>query len=341
MPYLGCARKMLVRKSDLRVNKDIMLGKLSKWLGRLSVGRKLMLIYLLDLTAVIYVSGILINEKFLSIDFARKEIAGVAYTEVVRHSLMSVFVPQGPNEAAAQASAVRLADIRRQHDEDLGTADMAEKFVQSLAKVNAHTGSAAGPAGQVWLRGGLLLDGRQLLTAVGNQSNLILDPDLDSYYVMSLSVLRFPELLQMLHDIQVFMLQPPGRSGSDHRTAELLTLAGRLDAVLWAMEADYNQAWVAGGPVLQRSLADSRQALLGQTRAFWLPCVTWRPPMPTVRPSPGPARNRPMPRWCRRWTWPGKPACRHSMACSSAGSMGCLPACGCTWARHWPCWAAF
>ena len=71
MPYLGCARKMLVRKSDLRVNKDIMLGKLSKWLGRLSVGRKLMLIYLLDLTAVIYVSGILINEKFLSIDFAR------------------------------------------------------------------------------------------------------------------------------------------------------------------------------------------------------------------------------------------------------------------------------
>lgn len=129
---------------------------------------------------------------------------------------MSVFVPQGPNEAAAQASAVRLADIRRQHDEDLGTADMAEKFVQSLAKVNAHTGSAAGPAGQVWLRGGLLLDGRQLLTAVGNQSNLILDPNLDSYYVMSLSVLRFPELLQMLHDIQVFMLQPPGRSGSDH-----------------------------------------------------------------------------------------------------------------------------
>ena len=64
MPYLGCARKMLVRKSDLRANKDIMLGKLSKWLGRLSVGRKLMLIYLLDLTAVIYVSGILINEKF-------------------------------------------------------------------------------------------------------------------------------------------------------------------------------------------------------------------------------------------------------------------------------------
>lgn len=90
---------MLVRKSVLRTNKDIMLGKLSKWLGRLSVGRKLMLIYLLDLTAVIYVSGILINEKFLSIDFARKEIAGVAYTEGQAQPDVGAGAP-GPNEAA-------------------------------------------------------------------------------------------------------------------------------------------------------------------------------------------------------------------------------------------------
>ncbi|MCA1603128.1 MAG: hypothetical protein LC776_16330 [Acidobacteria bacterium] len=35
-------------------------------LGRLSVGKKLLLIYLLDLTAVIYISSILINEKYVS-----------------------------------------------------------------------------------------------------------------------------------------------------------------------------------------------------------------------------------------------------------------------------------
>jgi hypothetical protein len=53
-----------------------MPSKLSHWLGHLCVGRKLTLIYLLDLTAVIYVSGILIHEKYLAIDFARKEIVG-------------------------------------------------------------------------------------------------------------------------------------------------------------------------------------------------------------------------------------------------------------------------
>ena len=40
--------------------------------------------------------------------------------------------------------------------------------------------------------------GKALITRIGNQSNLILDPDLDSYYTMSLVVLRFPELWELL-----------------------------------------------------------------------------------------------------------------------------------------------
>ena len=47
-------------------------------LARLSVGRKLLLIYLLDLTAVIFVSGILIHEKYIAINFARDELRGNA-----------------------------------------------------------------------------------------------------------------------------------------------------------------------------------------------------------------------------------------------------------------------
>ena len=58
------------------------MHRVSGWLGRLSVGRKLMLIYLLDLTAVIYVSSILIHEKYLAIDFTRKEVVGTAYAAV-------------------------------------------------------------------------------------------------------------------------------------------------------------------------------------------------------------------------------------------------------------------
>ena len=62
-----------------RLRRGLPFGRL---LARLSVSRKLMLIYLLDLSAVIYVSGILINEKFIAIDFARKEVQGNAYVAV-------------------------------------------------------------------------------------------------------------------------------------------------------------------------------------------------------------------------------------------------------------------
>src|SRR5690606_5080747 len=80
------------------------------------------------------------------------------------------------------------------------------------------------------LRSQLLSDGRALLTTVGNQSNLILDPDLDSYYAMSLVVLRFPELLQAVHDTVVFLGAAPSGRGPQW-SSELLTLVGRLDAV--------------------------------------------------------------------------------------------------------------
>lgn len=75
-------------------------------MGRLSVGRKLTLIYLLDLTAVIYVSGILIHEKYLAIDFARKEIVGASYTEAVRRNVMdTILLPRGEHRPGSAGRA--------------------------------------------------------------------------------------------------------------------------------------------------------------------------------------------------------------------------------------------
>lgn len=80
-------------------------------LGRLSVGRKLALIYLLDLTAVIYVSSILINEKFIGIDFARKELAGNTSIVGVREALVGATL--AANDPASSAVAGAAAARRR------------------------------------------------------------------------------------------------------------------------------------------------------------------------------------------------------------------------------------
>ena len=54
---------LAIRPGSPAADTMAFMHRVSGWLGRLSVGRKLMLIYLLDLTAVIYVSSILIHEK--------------------------------------------------------------------------------------------------------------------------------------------------------------------------------------------------------------------------------------------------------------------------------------
>ena len=147
--------------------------------------------------AVIYVSGILIHEKFLAIDFARKEIVGTTYTEVVRANLMGVFMVPAPVPAVCAASGLGSAGHRASnYDDILQTTDRSAQFA---ALQQGATGATDAQKTQ------LLDQGRVLLTTVGNQSNLILDPDLDSYYVMSLTLLRFPELLQILHDTRKFM----------------------------------------------------------------------------------------------------------------------------------------
>ena len=236
-----------------------MVKRLTLWLGRLSVGRKLTLIYLLDLCAVIYVSGILIHEKFLAIDFARKEIVGTTYTEVVRTNLMGSFMVPPPSLAAQEAALAELGMVRSSYDEILQTTDRSAKYAALQQN----------PLGANDAQKTQLLDqGRILLTTVGNQSNLILDPDLDSYYVMSLTLLRFPELLQILHDTRKFMQNRGQRGGDQAQMAQLLTLVGRLDAVLLGIESDYEQAWLAGSPKLKAALDASRRAVLAQARAF-------------------------------------------------------------------------
>jgi len=111
-------------------------------IGRLSVSRKLMLIYALDLSAVIFVSTILINEKFIAIDFARKEIVGNEYIAQVREASLGAVASGLPGSASAAvlAAEARFGTLRG----DLGSQDLAQTLADSLLKIS---GSATGEGG--------------------------------------------------------------------------------------------------------------------------------------------------------------------------------------------------
>ena len=220
-----------------------MLSAVMRFIGRLSVGRKLILIYALDLSAVIFVSGILISEKFIAIDFARKEVVGNQYIAVVRDALIGLHGarPSGEKLRAAEAAYGRGMDSR----------ELADELAAQLAAPGGANRRLATRTGQA------------LIQRIGNQSNLILDPDLDSYYTMSLIVLRFPELFELIDLIRdkTMQLARAPRAANNPLQTEYLILEGRLDAIDKGIDADYAEAIAANRSPLKPQMIASRQQL--------------------------------------------------------------------------------
>jgi len=234
-------------------------------LARLRVGRKLLLIYLLDLSAVVFISGILIHEKYLSIDFSDKEILGNAYITTVRGALVDVSLAAAGKDVPAEHWA-RASDALRESESRYG-AKMQSGAVnvhlivalQRLVHAPEPTPAQVDEA---------LDASRALITRVGNQSNLILDPDLDSYYAMSLSILRYPALLESVHGIGNLLrgIDTAPRSRNEMR-ARYLVLEGQMDAVLQGMRSDFSEARAANA-ALGESLQEGVEAFLQSVERY-------------------------------------------------------------------------
>ena len=231
-----------------------MLSAVLRFVGRLSVGRKLILIYALDLSAVIFVSSILINEKFIAIDFARKEVLGNEYIAVVRDSLIGL---QG-NPDSRQQNAVRLRAAQTEYGGAMDSDGPAEAFATLLAAPGTADIRQATRAGQA------------LIQRIGNQSNLILDPDLDSYYTMSLIVLRFPELFELVDLIRAKAAERVKAPHAERNRlqTEYLLLEGRLDAVDRGIGSDYDEAIAATRSPHKARMAAIQQRLREAINAY-------------------------------------------------------------------------
>ena len=240
-----------------------MVGKISRFIGKLTVGRKLALIYLLDLSAVIFISGILINEKYIAIDFSRKEMAGNEYIAVIRDAMLPLTRTGAETQGAAAASSIARAESAL--GGSMRSAELAAEFAALL--VRPHE---AGAASDAIAPSPVFVAGRELLTRVGNQSNLILDPDLDSYYTMSLVILRFPELLEVINSMRELALNLSSAEGAQRQRmqTQFLILEGRMDATMGGIGSDYTEAFEASTPLLRRHLEGSRAALRDAVTRF-------------------------------------------------------------------------
>lgn len=237
-----------------------MFHLINRLIGRLSVSRKLILIYALDLSAVIFISTILINEKFIAIDFARREIIGNTYIAELTELFFQTTSPTGFETRADSA-----ARIEQRHGAGMETRELSASLVEHLRTIEQTKDTDS------YRQHAMTRSLQTLITRIGNQSNLILDPDLDSYYTMSLVVLRFPELFDLYARISDKALEARRAATSAERTrlqTEYLIIEGKIDAVTDGISSDYTEAFAANRATLAETLRPSRDHLLAAVNQF-------------------------------------------------------------------------
>jgi hypothetical protein len=201
---------------------------------------------MIALSVVLLIPTGVLGQAFLSttngqISFAQRERDGLTVLKPALAALaQAVAGEQGEQvDFAALGAAV-------QAQPELG---LDEQF----AAVTAAQSSASTPAGRAsWAS--VVAD---LITAVGNNSNLILDPDLDSFYVMDSLVVQLPSVLVSATEAAIGPKQP----GREANVADQAVLAGGLARSAAALGSDLDTA------VRNTSLPDLEPRLDSLTRA--------------------------------------------------------------------------
>ncbi len=165
--------------------------------------------------------------------FARTERAGVEYVAALRRLLEPLEIVQalGRREGGDDALGMRVTRERLRLteaaaaldrlDEQMGAALRVHDLWQALRVRVVHP--SVEPAT-------LIAETLQLMTHVGDTSNLILDPQLDSYYLMDAVVVRLPALSRHLAALGAGLLAERAGAASPALSARMFASRGLAQA---------------------------------------------------------------------------------------------------------------
>ncbi|MGE4241887.1 response regulator [Ramlibacter sp.] len=229
----------------------------SRWLAparrlmdRLTYPRKFVLIFILFALPLGLSLYLLVGEFDSSIRFARKEIAGAQFLrplramqeEVAKSRLAAAAVASGQSDQRPELVRVQAAmktalrNLERA-DAEFG-AELQTTLKLAVLKENAAYLSsralAIPPVDTSQLHAKLQDDVVALMAHVGDESNLILDPDLDSYYLMEAVLLKLPDTANLLLQARLLAQGTGGSSvtGMDRQNADLIRLSGLIESNL-------------------------------------------------------------------------------------------------------------
>jgi len=214
--------------------------------ANLRTGTKLLLLCAAFVLAVALPIHGLVTEKQIAINFARKELAGSRYLAVVREAYPHILALEGetwsPQRAQTTAADIvaGVSGVAIPAPDPLQASDHANAFAAALRGL----GASPPGAGTDLLVLQALGTAQALIARVGDDSNLALDPDLDSYYLQNIIVRRLPAIVLRLSQLQdAFVATVAQDQASARRDASLLTLESLLRGGTAEMQENLEAAY--------------------------------------------------------------------------------------------------
>ena len=195
---------------------------------RLTIRGRLIAVVCLSLVPIALLGYLFVAQSQKDIAFGVKELEGARYYAALASDLASL------TSGARLADDGMLRGVRAAYDPELGSASLADAYAKLRGQASADYSSQT--------TGALLA----LLAKVGDASNLILDPDLDSYYVMDMLVTKLPAAFDASAALKQ-RLDTVAAAPSDDGRIGLVAALGAFDALAAATQNSLASG-IAGNP---------------------------------------------------------------------------------------------
>ncbi|MEO7221368.1 MAG: methyl-accepting chemotaxis protein, partial [Devosia sp.] len=185
----------------------------------LTIRGKLVAVVCLALLPVLLLGYLFVTQSQKDIAFSSKEALGTQYYAALAADLAALS-GAGPLPSPASFEAARAT-----LDPAMGSAERSATYAKLRASAPAPAYSGEASAALI-----------SLLAKVGDASNLILDPDLDSYYVMDMLVVKLPVAFDASAALLV-SLNGLAAAPSDDARIDLVARRGAFDAIIAGVQA--------------------------------------------------------------------------------------------------------
>src|SRR5262245_51094742 len=218
-----------------------------QFLFRLTLGWKLVATAVVCALPIAMLGLLYLAQIWKDVSFTRKELFGTAYLMKAWPIFMSTAQTVGTLKGVGSTERAVMQTAGRRFDAAAGTARETAAFLAA-----AQQGKGALEA---------LALGQTAIRKIGGGSNLMFDPDVDTYYLMDVVVLRIPELIGAAHSVHTsvaVLARNPAPTFDDK--ARLILATGRLDAATTALARAYEAAFDPGASASVRAALAPRVA---------------------------------------------------------------------------------